>query len=306
MDHAVGLHPALGVHRERRSAKEPPERRRRAARLGEARRPLGQLHGRPCARALLARARRTSTCSTPTGGASAGRGAIDNKGPTLGQLGFGVLGAGFSGGMMYAHAFVRRPAARRRRLRRRSSSRASATGRARSTARPEAELTFERTFSDGWGKVALFGNGVYQKVYKDGYCTPNIPNPETSSISPATRRSWARSRRRPSRARPLSPRCVRLLRPGAGAQLRPRGQRGRPGRAGQPAQEQGRLRAGPGRRRKGRPVRRLRDREDRPHRLRPGRPRCRILATPRIPTRGLTRTRSSSNRSASTPASSTT
>ena len=54
MDHAVGLHAVLVVHRERRSAEEPPEPGRRAARLGEAGRPLGQLHRRPGARAVLA------------------------------------------------------------------------------------------------------------------------------------------------------------------------------------------------------------------------------------------------------------
>jgi hypothetical protein len=42
--------------------------------------------------------------------------------------------------------------------------------------RAEAELTFERTFG-GTGKVVLFANGAYQKVYKDGFC-------ETTAASP--------------------------------------------------------------------------------------------------------------------------
>jgi hypothetical protein len=47
--------------------------------------------------------------------------------------------------------------------------------------RPEAELTFEGTFMNGWGKVVLFGNGAYQKVYKDGLCTP-VLDPETMKL----------------------------------------------------------------------------------------------------------------------------
>jgi hypothetical protein len=38
-------------------------------------------------------------------------------------------------------------------------------------ARPEGELTFERTFGRA-GKVVLFVNGGVQRVFKDGYCVP--------------------------------------------------------------------------------------------------------------------------------------
>jgi hypothetical protein len=34
----------------------------------------------------------------------------------------------------------------------------------------EAELTFERKLGGGWGKIVLFADGAYQKVYQSGYC----------------------------------------------------------------------------------------------------------------------------------------
>jgi hypothetical protein len=37
--------------------------------------------------------------------------------------------------------------------------------------RPEAEATYELKFGPT-GKLVLFANGAYQKVYKDGYCPP--------------------------------------------------------------------------------------------------------------------------------------
>jgi len=37
--------------------------------------------------------------------------------------------------------------------------------------RAEAEMTFDRSFAGGFGKVVLFVNGAFQKVYKDGACT---------------------------------------------------------------------------------------------------------------------------------------
>ena len=263
MHDAVGLHPDLVVHRERRSAKEPPERRGRAARLGQARRPLGELHGRPRARALLARRTTDIDVLYAHRWGVGWPGAIDNNGPTLGQLGFGVLGSGFSAGMIYGT-----PSFGGLQLNVGAFDPVQLQGLGNWTrtkyARPEAELTFERTFSDGWGKV----RAVRQRRVPEGV-QGRVLRPEhfrtrrRCSISPATRRCGAEPVRRPSRARPLSPRCRRPLRTGAGSQLRPRGQRGRAGYDGQPAQEQGRLRADPGRRRKGRPVRRLGDRADR-------------------------------------------
>jgi hypothetical protein len=96
-------------------------------------------------------------------------GQIDNRGPTLGQLSFGVLGVGFSSGLVYATpslgglqltAGLFDPV----------QLQANGNWNRTKFVRPEAELTFERPFKGGWGKVALFASGVYQKVYKDGYC----------------------------------------------------------------------------------------------------------------------------------------
>jgi len=100
-------------------------------------------------------------------------GSIGNIGPSQGMVGFGVLGSGFSSALVYTtpslgglklDVGVYDPAV------------LPAFGAWNRTKlpRPEAELTFERGFANGWGKVVLFANGAYQKVYKDGACTPTV------------------------------------------------------------------------------------------------------------------------------------
>jgi hypothetical protein len=94
---------------------------------------------------------------------------IDSNGPTAGMIGFGVMGSGFVSGLIYGtpklagfqlNAGIFDPV------------QLSAGGWTRSKyVRPEAELTYELDFSDT-GKVILFGNGVYQDVYKNEYCQP--------------------------------------------------------------------------------------------------------------------------------------
>jgi hypothetical protein len=93
--------------------------------------------------------------------------SIDGKGPTPGMVGFGVLGSGFAAGFIYGsptlagfqlNVGVFDPVA------------LAAGGWTRTElARPEAELTFERQLGT-LGKIVLFANGAYQKVYKPGYC----------------------------------------------------------------------------------------------------------------------------------------
>lgn len=98
-------------------------------------------------------------------------GNLDNNGPTLGQLGFGVLGAGFSSGFIYGT-----PTMHGLQLNVGLFDPVQLQGNGAWTrtkyVRPEAELTYERGFMNGWGKVVLFVNGAYQKVYKDSYCAP--------------------------------------------------------------------------------------------------------------------------------------
>ena len=111
-------------------------------------------------------------------------GKLDNNGPTLGMLGFGVLGSGFSSGVIYGTPRAARLAAQRRALRP-----GPAPGQrildAHQFLRPEAELTFDRTVRLRLrGKsVVLFANGAYQKVYKDGYCAP-VLDPATMKYLP--------------------------------------------------------------------------------------------------------------------------
>lgn len=88
--------------------------------------------------------------------------AVDSYGPTTGQIGFGVLGSGFAAGFVYATPVllglqlslgVFDPIALQ-----------GAWDRTK-LPRPEAELTFEQPIDDT-GRVILFGNGAYQKLYQ--------------------------------------------------------------------------------------------------------------------------------------------
>ncbi len=99
-------------------------------------------------------------------------GNIDSNGPTNGQLGFGVLGVGFSSGFIYGT-----PSLGPLHLDVGFFDPVQLQGNGGWTRtkflRPEAELTFDQTFgAGGWGRLVLFADGVYQKVYKDGYCAP--------------------------------------------------------------------------------------------------------------------------------------
>jgi hypothetical protein len=87
-------------------------------------------------------------------------GNIDSNGPTGGMIGFGVLAAFFSPGIMYST-----PKAGGLQLNVAAFDPTPFPGGWESTryARPEAELTFDQ--QSGSFKVHLFGNGAYQPVY---------------------------------------------------------------------------------------------------------------------------------------------
>jgi hypothetical protein len=98
-------------------------------------------------------------------------GSIDSNGPTLGQIGFGVLGSGFASGFIYGTPVlgglqlnvgvfdpIQLPA--------------SGAWNRTKYVRPEFELTFDRKFGTN-GRVVLFVNGAYQNVYKDAFCPPS-------------------------------------------------------------------------------------------------------------------------------------
>ena len=107
-------------------------------------------------------------------------GKIDNNGPTTGQLGFGVLGSGFTSAVMYAtpvYGGLQVTVGLLDPVQLQGSGAWTRT----KYPRPEAELTYERTFMNGWGKAFVFGNGAYQKVYKDGLCTP-VMDPDTLKV----------------------------------------------------------------------------------------------------------------------------
>src|SRR3569832_2170367 len=99
---------------------------------------------------------------------------VDRKGPTLGMVGFGVMGSGFGAGMIYGtpllgglqlNVGICDPAAL-----------GGPGWNGTKYVRPEAELTFEKNLGQ-LGKLVLFADGVYQKVYKPGQCTPTSDNP---------------------------------------------------------------------------------------------------------------------------------
>jgi len=107
---------------------------------------------------------------------------IDGKGPTLGQIGFGVLANGFSSGIIYGTPSL---AGLQLDVGAFDAVILQGMGNWIRTQYPlaQAELTFTRTFANGWGKIVLFGNGAYQKLYKDGVCTP-FTDMETHDVVP--------------------------------------------------------------------------------------------------------------------------
>jgi hypothetical protein len=96
---------------------------------------------------------------------------IDDNGPTSGQVGFGVMGSGFAAGIIYATPVL---AGFQLSVGAFDPVQSQGNGNYSRTkyVRPEAELTFERKFGYT-GKVVLFVNGEYQRVYKDSYCAPD-------------------------------------------------------------------------------------------------------------------------------------
>jgi len=95
---------------------------------------------------------------------------IDSKGPTQGMVGFGVLGSGFGAGLIYGSPVL---AGFQLNVGLFDPANLSAGGWSRTQlARPEGELTFEHALGT-IGKVVLFGNGAFQKIYKNGYCAPS-------------------------------------------------------------------------------------------------------------------------------------
>ncbi len=101
---------------------------------------------------------------------------LDSNGPTPGQIGFGVLGSGFAGGVIYGtptfaglqlNAGIFEPIALP----------AGGSWLRTKYLRPEGELTFEQALGT-LGKIVLFTNGGFQKVYKPGACIPgSVSNP---------------------------------------------------------------------------------------------------------------------------------
>ena len=89
-------------------------------------------------------------------------GNVDSNGPTNGQIGFGLLGSGFDAGIVYGT-----PVLGGLQLTMGAYDPIQLQGAWTRTkwARPEAELTFERPLGH-LGKLVLFGNGVYQKLYQ--------------------------------------------------------------------------------------------------------------------------------------------
>ena len=92
-----------------------------------------------------------------------------DKGPAQGMVGFGVLGSGFGAGLIYGTPVL---AGFQLNVGLFDPANLSAGGWSRTQlGRPEGELTVEHALGT-LGKVVLFGNGAYQKIYKNGYCAP--------------------------------------------------------------------------------------------------------------------------------------
>jgi hypothetical protein len=103
-------------------------------------------------------------------------GSIDSNGPSLGQIGFGVLGSGFASGVIYGTPSI---GGLQLNVGAFDPIQLQGSGGWNRTvlARPEAELTFELKFG-ATGKLVLFANGAIQKVYKEGYCRTTLLSTE--------------------------------------------------------------------------------------------------------------------------------
>jgi hypothetical protein len=89
-------------------------------------------------------------------------GNIDSRGPSLGMIGFGVLGSGFCPGVVYATPVL---AGFQLSVGAFDPLQLAGTWTRTKLLRPEAELTFELPFGK-LGKVGAFVNGTTQQVYK--------------------------------------------------------------------------------------------------------------------------------------------
>ena len=97
--------------------------------------------------------------------------AVDSNGPTLGQIGFGVLGSGFASGVVYGT-----PTIAGLHLDVGAFDPIALTGpgvwQRTWFLRPEGELTWEQAIGSS-SKIVAFANGAYQEIYKGGYCPPH-------------------------------------------------------------------------------------------------------------------------------------
>jgi hypothetical protein len=91
-------------------------------------------------------------------------GNIDSNGPTLGHIGFGVLGSGFAAGLIYGTPVL---AGFQLNVALFDPIQLQGAWTRTKYPRPEAEATFQQIFGDS-AKIVLFANGAYQKVYQDG------------------------------------------------------------------------------------------------------------------------------------------
>jgi hypothetical protein len=89
-------------------------------------------------------------------------GNIDSNGPASGHIGFGVLGSGFAGGIAYA---TPRLGGFQLTVGGYDPIQLQGAWPRTKWLRPEAEATFEHALGPA-GKIVLFGNGAYQKLYK--------------------------------------------------------------------------------------------------------------------------------------------
>jgi hypothetical protein len=100
---------------------------------------------------------------------------IDSQGPTGGHIGYGVLGSGFVMGATYATPKL---AGAQLTVGAFDPIQLQGSWTRTKWLRPEAEGTYEHAISD-FGKVVLFANGAWQKLYKP--TPPTDGSPESTS-----------------------------------------------------------------------------------------------------------------------------
>lgn len=113
-------------------------------------------------------------------------GAVDSNGPTQGQIGFGILGSGFCSGVVYGSPVI---GGLQLNIGAFDPVKLNGAWTRTKWPRPEAELTYQSPTFAKTGKVVLFVNGVYERLYQTS--SPDSAHVAAKGIAYGLRAEWA-------------------------------------------------------------------------------------------------------------------